>query len=289
MSLWGWHIKNIKFHTLSKLNINNSSNCNNKPNKNFMAMFIGFMDGDGYFDIGAQKQYNKKTKALVRSTIRIRLATNVNFRDLDLLKYFVETLGVGKIDTMSGGREQVRVIFSKKDLITVILPLIEKYNLEFLTSQRANQFALVKHILDNSITHWDEVNFKDTTFVAKSVEQLVKLDYFADWLVGFTMAEGSFGVKKSGSAFFQLKQKWIENVNILKAANLMITGEELNALLNPDSTGSYQLTLSSKKDIEKVVLFFSSAAYHSLHSYKLDCYNSFIVALKESKRYSSIF
>jgi hypothetical protein len=30
------------------------------PNKKFMRMFIGFFDGDGYFDIGEQKQYNKQ-------------------------------------------------------------------------------------------------------------------------------------------------------------------------------------------------------------------------------------
>ena len=129
----------------------------NKPDKKFMALFIGFMDGDGYFDIGEQKQYNKKSKVLVRSTIRIRLASNVHVRDRSLLEYFVKVLGVGKISTMSGGREQVRVIFSKKDLGAsrgeVILPLIKKYNLQFLTSQRVKQFALINYILENSIVH----------------------------------------------------------------------------------------------------------------------------------------
>jgi len=162
MSLWGMDI------SIFILNILNTFKCGlghimlsnqfnsipiqsgNKPDKNFMAMFIGFMDGDGYFDIGEQKQYNKITKSLVKSTIRIRLATNVHNRDLSLLEYFVQILGVGKISNMSSAnifcfskkyncareREQVRVIFSKKDLVTVILPLIKEYNLQFLTSQR---------------------------------------------------------------------------------------------------------------------------------------------------------
>lgn len=60
-----------------------------KLDKKFLAMFMGFIDGDGYFDIGEQKQYNKKTKAPARSTIRIRLASNLNIRDLALLEYFV--------------------------------------------------------------------------------------------------------------------------------------------------------------------------------------------------------
>lgn len=142
------------------------------------------MDGDGYFDIGEQKQYNKN-KTLARSTIRIRLACNVNVRDLTLLEYFVRTLGVGKIDySMMAKREQVRVIFSKKDLVTVIIPLIKKYELIFLTSQRAIQFSQVNYILENSIVHWvaggSEFNFKEPVFVAKSVQDLVKLDYYAD-------------------------------------------------------------------------------------------------------------
>lgn len=44
----------------------------------FLEVFIGMMDGDGYFDIGPQKQYNKKTKDSVRPTIRIRLGINKN-------------------------------------------------------------------------------------------------------------------------------------------------------------------------------------------------------------------
>src|SRR4051794_18868264 len=88
-----------------------------KADKKFMAVLIGFLDGDGYFDIGEQKQYNKITKKLVKSTIRIRLASNVNVRDISLLEYFVKILNVGKISNMSGEREQVRVIFSKKDLV----------------------------------------------------------------------------------------------------------------------------------------------------------------------------
>jgi len=144
MSLWGIYNPIFTFSILP-FSVN-------KPDKKFMAMFMGFMDGDGYFDIGEQKQYNKITKALVKSTIRIRLATNVNIRDLSLLEYFVQILGVGKISNMSGDREQVRVIFSKKDLVTVIMPLIKEYNLPFLTSQRVKQFALANYILENNIT-----------------------------------------------------------------------------------------------------------------------------------------
>lgn len=260
-----------------------------KPDKKFMAMFIGFMDGvrRGYFDIGEQKQYNKITKTLVKSTIRIRLASNVHVRDLSLLEYFVQRLGVGKISNMSG-REQVRVIFSKKDLVTIILPLIKQYNhLQFLTSQRVKQFALVNYILENSITHWDNVQKKELEFLGIPAHDLVKLDLFGDWLVGFTMAEGSFGMKKVGSAFYQLRQTGDDNVDLLKAACLKITGREAYPM-KADTVGCYQLSLSSKTDIEKVVYFFSSSSYHRLYGYKLSQYKLWLTTLKNSSRYCNI-
>jgi hypothetical protein len=145
MSLWGIDNTILTFSILPFSVV--------KPDKKFMAMFMGFMDGDGYFDIGEQKQYNKITKSLTKSTIRIRLATNVNVRDTSLLEYFFKVLGVGKISSMSSGRKQIRLIFSKKDLVAVILPLIKEYNLQFLTSQRVKQFTLFNYILENSITH----------------------------------------------------------------------------------------------------------------------------------------
>nr|YP_009722338.1 hypothetical protein [Morchella importuna]QGN66740.1 hypothetical protein [Morchella importuna] len=188
---------------------------------------------------------------------------------------------------MSGGREQVRVIFSKKDLVTVILPLIKEYNLLFLTSQRVKQFALVNYILENSIIHWDNINFKEPEFIAIPTHDLVNLDFFADWLVGFTIAEGSFGLKANGSAFYQIRQTGDDNLNLLKAACLIIAGKEANPM-KADSVGSYQLTLSSKFDIQKVISFFSSPNDHLLYGYKLSQYTLWLTALKNSSRYSQI-
>ena len=257
-----------------------------RPDKKFMALFMGFIDGDGYFDIGEQKQYNKKTKVLVKSTIRIRLASNIHVRDISLLEYFIKVLGVGKLSMMSG-REQVRVIFSKTDLITTILPLIKEYNLQFLTAQRVKQFALLNYILENSITHWENVQFKEPKFLGQPAQDLVKLGNFGDWLVGFTIAEGSFGIKNNGSAFFQLKQSGYDNLYLLKAACLLITSREAYPM-KADSVDAYQLSLSSIIDIEKVVYFFSSNNHHPLTGYKSSQYKLWLEQLKTSSRYSKI-
>jgi hypothetical protein len=279
MSLWGINTP-IFIYSIVPVSVKN------KPNKSFMGMFVGFMDGDGYFDIGSQKQYNKLTKALVKSTIRIRLATNVHIRDLPLLEYFVRILGTGKISKMSGDREQVRVIFSKRDFIQILLPLIKEYNLKFLTYQRVKQFALVNYILKNNIIHWDNVKFIESEFKSIPDHDLVKLDFFGDWLIGFTIAEGSFGMKSKGSAFYQLKQKGVENLPLLKAACLRITDREARPM-KADSVDAYQLCLSSKNDIDKVISFFSSSDHHPLFGYKSSQFTLWLKALRMSARYSN--
>jgi len=281
MSLWGKakikkELNQKKNYSLLKLRTN--------PDKNFMSLFIGFMDGDGYFDIGEQKQYRKKTKELVNSTIRIRLASNVHERDLPLFLYFNQKLGVGKISKMSGNRKQVRIIFSKKDLVDIIIPLMRKYNLSFLTSQRIKQFEKVNYIISNSIIRWKDFNIlKIKKHKNKSVTDLLNLDFFPSWLVGFTIAEGSFGFKRNKSAFYNIKQKGLINYSIIKAIGLLITGKVPNEV-KPDSADCYQLTLSSKSDIQKVVNFFSFNN-HLLLGYKLKQYEIWLINIKKSSRY----
>ena len=103
--------------------------------------------------------------------------------------------------------------------------------------------------------------------------------------MGFTIAEGSFGIKVNGSAFYQIRQTGEDNLDLIKAACLIIAGREARPI-KADSNNSYQLTLSSKLDVQKVISFFSSPNNHSLVGYKLSGYALWLTALKNSRRYS---
>lgn len=271
MSLWG---------EINLLLARCYSTNNNKADKNFMAMFMGLVDGDGYIEIGPQKQYNSLNNA--KSTIRARLVIRLHERDMPLLKYLTEVLGVGSISNLVS-KNQTRLIFSKKDLIRVIIPLIKKYELKFLTSNRFCQYDLLNYIIDNNIIHWENVKYTPT-MPSYSVQHLLNLSFFVNWVVGFTIAEGSFGMKNNGSAFFQIKQKGTENYNILKAISLLIVNKELN--VKPDSVNCYQLSLISQNDIQKVVIFFSNPSTY-LYGYKLIQYNEWLELLKRSNRYKN--
>ena len=145
MSLWGQDI----FYLLSMVPMVP------KADKKFMSMFIGLVDGDGYIEIGPQKQSNKSSKAggpEPKATIRARLVIRLHTRDTDLLTDLTKVLGVGALSDLKA-ENQKRLIFSKRDLVNKIIPLMKEYRLHFLTKNRINQFALLNHILDNNIVH----------------------------------------------------------------------------------------------------------------------------------------
>jgi hypothetical protein len=91
------------FSTTSILK-NNSSLSKDKDFYKLMEILIGFLDGDGYFDIGAQKQYNKNPNNQPKSTIRIRLGTNLQFKEKELLELIIKKLGAFAFDYCNGCR-----------------------------------------------------------------------------------------------------------------------------------------------------------------------------------------
>jgi len=113
---------------------------------------MGLVDGDGYIEIGTQKQYQKVTKILTRSTIRARLVIRLHNKDKELLEFISNVLKAGsisKLDTIN----QTRLIFSKKDLVNIIIPLIKLYKLQFLTYNRIQQYNILNYIIDYNIMH----------------------------------------------------------------------------------------------------------------------------------------
>ena len=245
--------QNFQFSTTSINNGNSSVSQIKDSQPNLIEKLIGFLDGDGYFDIGPQKQYNKDKDPnnQPRSTIRIRFGVNLQIKDKELLELIVTNLGVGKID-YSKSNNQYRLIFYQKDILNVIYPYIKNNNIEFLIYNRQKQFFLYKYILENKIKYWDNLNLEEINKLFKishkklEILDIINLPYFKNWLVGFTMAEGSFHIKARGTAHFSIVQSGNDNYEIIKAICYIITGR-LPSDIKPCDADCYQLTLSSKR------------------------------------------
>jgi len=309
MSLWGTlsHLQMIFLPIILKLNLQLSTIINTKLNegsasatknkdispKVLIEKFIGLLDGDGYFDIGSQKQYNKNRKNNPKSTIRIRLGINLQFKDKELLEFFKNRLGTGKID-YSKSKEQFRLILYKKDILKVIYPYLQKNNIEFLTYNRRKQYFLFKYILENDIKHWESLNLEEiNNLFIKSNKQLyfsdiINLPYFKNWLVGFTIAEGSFHIKSNGRAHYSIVQSKHENSQIIKAIHYFIKGPEyLNHQIKPslweESEKIYRISFSSKKDLLLIIEFFENNKLLGLKKLQFDNWKSFIISKNNIK------
>lgn len=97
----------------------------------FMSMFIGLIDGDGYIAI---------TK-IGLDTIRMELVLSVDIKDLKLLQHIKDVLKIGRINEYPN-ISTAKLIIGKVDLQEVLFPLILHYKLFFLTDTRRKQFNL---------------------------------------------------------------------------------------------------------------------------------------------------
>lgn len=254
---------------------------------NLLSLIVGFIDGDGYIRVTKKKEY-----------IYVALVINLHEGDYDLLCEIRDILNMGNVYYVtSNGKRLARLEINKTDFIKKFIPLLEKHNISFLTETRQTQFLKVKYIINNNCVFYDDINEQellDFTINNIKLEGFNNLWFFNNWLVGFTMAEGSFLEKKNNDICFKLKQK---NNFILFKEILEYLGTTQKLSINQGKYVEY--SASSKKDIQLIIYFFSYNDFVikpdikcystvSLRGLKLISYNKWLLTIKESKRYSKL-
>jgi hypothetical protein len=102
-------------------------------------------------------------------------------------------------------------------------------------------------------------------------------------LVGFTNAEGSFFIKENNDGCFQLKQKI--HSELFEAFKLIFESERKIYI---EKNKYAQFSVSSKKDVQKIITFFSFSGLHPLIGLKSIQYFKWLNNLKKSKRYDNL-
>ena len=251
-----------------------------------LEIFIGLIDGDGYIEIGPQKQYSKfsNSKYHTKSTIRSRIVLRLHAKDRELLNLFANILKIGKIDELKS-KNQYRLIIHKTDIFNIIYPFLTNNNIEFLVYNRRKQFFLLKYIIENNIKYWEDINLNkiNNLFIEsnKKLEfvDIVNLPYFNNWLVGFTTAEGSFKIKARGTAHFSIVPSGIENSHLIKAIHYFFKGpESFNHQIKPENFKVYRISFSSKKDLNLIINFFDTNNLVGLKKLQFDSWKSYIIS-----------
>lgn len=227
----------------------------------FLSIFIGLIDGDGYIAI---------TKSHRRDYISIQIVLSVDIKDVELVKFIKQVLNIGRINIYPNVKT-AKFVVGKVDLQQVLFPLIVHHKLFFLTKTRRQQFNLCMHLLENNIIKFKDIpnsnNVKDLFVLPKFSCEYVSLPFFNNWVVGFTIAEGSFHRKCNGEHCFSLRQRC--HAKLFEAIKLRFqTSRKIY-----DDGKHMQLSISCFKDIKTVVKFFSFSGYHNLLGLKAEQYN----------------
>jgi len=243
----------------------------------FLAMLIGLIDGDGYISINKSK----------KNFIKICLVISLHINDISTLNYIQSILNLGKIKTYpkSGKKDTCKLVINKTDLQVYLFPLLVHHNLYFLTKVRREQYFKALWIMENDIKIFSQIPnkfFSRVDFV--NSKDILDLNYFDNWIVGFTIAEGSFLIKSNKDACFQLKQRKEEI--LFEAIKLKF---RTNRKIYFDKNDLYcQLSISKIEDVQNIINFFSFSGNHPLIGLKLISYQKWLIYLRNSKRYNNL-
>lgn len=243
----------------------------------FLAFLVGLIDGDGYI------QVNKTSKGF----ITIKLVISLHLEDISTLEYIHSVLNLGKINVYKDLRSPTcRLVINKTDLQEILFPLLIFHKIFFLTKTRIDQFNLAMYIMKTDLKMYDHIsnitNIPSVFDMPNTPSDYILLNFFKNWIVGFTCSEGSFFVKSNNDGCFQLRQR-IHN-NLFEAFKLVF-----NTNRKIDTTNNFnQFSVSSKSDIQKVIDFFSFSGLHPLVGLKYIQYAKWLNNLDQSVRYKSL-
>lgn len=244
----------------------------------FLSFLVGLIDGDGYIQI------TKSSKGY----IAIKLVISISLKDISTLQYIHSVLGLGKITIYKDNKSPTcKLIINRTDLQEILFPLLLYHNIYFLTETINNQFNTAIMILEQNIKIFNEIpptNVINKNFVLPTnPESYLKLRFFRNWVVGFTMAEGSFFVKNNNDGCFQLKQRI--HINLFESFRLLFS---TNRKIDIENNVYSQFSVSSKTDVQTVIDFFSFSGLHALIGLKGISYAKWLENLKNSNRYKNL-
>ncbi len=251
------------------------------------AWLVGFYEADGWFGIFKNGKY-----------VQYEFGIELHKRDTPLL-YQVKNLYKlsGNIRTLKDRTNMVVFkVRNKKNLITKIVPIFEKYP---ILGAKKEQFSLFKyHLVEKNTVYSQELNldYKKYSFFVnnlfslhKMVEDLMKASYFDFWLVGFINGKGCFSVytaqkEKNPTCSFEIGQT-VDGLLLLSAIQKRLA---LKAnVFFCKKTKHYRLKTTSVSGCANVLKFLHNAKV-SLKGHKRIQYIQWAKELRINPRYASI-
>jgi Cytochrome C and Quinol oxidase polypeptide I/LAGLIDADG endonuclease len=253
---------------------------------------IGFTDGDGCLTMYKEKKY--------LNNWRHEYTIGLSIKDIRLLYKIKKLLGCGVIRKYNN----VAIFTIKKinHLIYKIIPIFDKYPL-LTDKKRLNYLNFRNSLLHKALISKRNITNKDIVFIKEllnniphnlykiSIDDLFKNidnNYFDNWLVGFTEAEGSFYFVKNNKSYISQSQIPLRaEFRLSQNNNLLLLNKIKKKLkisrkvsLQTKSTNHYYLVAASTLSIQNVIDFYTNPYLIKFKGIK---YLQFILWLKGIK------
>lgn len=174
-----------------------------KLDKKFLEWLVGFIDGEGSFLMYKDRSY-----------LRFKFVINLHHDDLELLYLIASKLEIGRVGIQ---KRSVSFYIYSLDELKYLMDILDVYPLQTKKYIDRNIFKL---LLDKKLLNIDhEILLKDlekykiilnkTNYNLSEIDPILsknkKLNLNLNWIIGFTEAEGTFGIKNL-SPYFQIAQ-----------------------------------------------------------------------------------
>nr|YP_203342.1 orf372 [Zancudomyces culisetae]AAW49509.1 orf372 [Zancudomyces culisetae] len=265
-----------------------------------LQWFIGFTDGDGCFSVYKEKKY--------QNNWRHEFSIGLQIKDIRLLYKIKNLLGCGTVKKYNN--VAVFRIKKLKHLVYQIIPLFDKFPLltekkrivylnfrntllnKFINSKIATNedINFVKNLLNNN-----DINILYNTPIEKFLNN-IDSNYFDNWLVGFTEAEGSFYFIKNKNLKDNISQiplkaefRLSQNNNVILLTKIK---EKLkltrNVNLQTNSSNHYYIVASSIDTIQNTIYFYTNPSIVKFKGIKYLKFILWLKGIKNINRYKNI-
>ena len=260
--------------------------------------FVGYSDGDGCLSVYKEKKY--------ANNWRHEYTIGLEIEDIRLLYKIKSFLGCGTVRKYNN----VAIFRIKKvhHILYILIPIFDKYPL--LTEKKRDSYLNFRKTFLYKVLNSKRATIEDKTYCENLLQNtpdnlyrlslddlLINLkaecpDYFDNWIVGFTEAEGSFYFIKDPNnsqsnlrAEFRISQNdnWLLLNQIRNRLNL-----KREVALITNSKNHYYIIATSIETIKNVIIFFSNPSLVKLKGKKALNFKLWLKGIKNINRYKNI-
>lgn len=260
-----------------------------------VAFLVGVLDATGNIKISESYYFNKNNEfnIVIKWPLYQKVSNYELLNDLHS-KFKIKNLKIKESSTYNTNKYNKEKYYScllitKTNIYNTILPILDHYKIYPLTEKLQLDFWKLHYIYYNDLRNYceiideeDQINDYVNKHMIKS--DYLDLDYFNDWLVGYTSVKGNFSKDKLNNMSYSISQV-NDPILINDIHSLFSTDPDNFIYKNKDNI--YTSKVSSNADIANVVDFFSHSyatigyfPIERLRGTKLNQYISFLLQCK---------